>query len=86
VAKLSGILRLIDELSPIGSRHKKWCRPSFRVFEELVISESDHLGNLRVFDGFADLLENTGNTWQVQLAGKGGRRFDNGSPSGMVSR
>ena len=32
--------------------------------------------NIREFDRFADLFENTGITWQVQLAGKGGRRFD----------
>jgi radical SAM protein with 4Fe4S-binding SPASM domain len=34
--------------------------------------------NLVEFDTFADLFENTGITWQVQLANKGGRRFDDG--------
>jgi radical SAM protein with 4Fe4S-binding SPASM domain len=32
--------------------------------------------NLGEFDAFADLFENTGITWQVQLANKGGKRFD----------
>lgn len=34
--------------------------------------------NLHEFDAFADLLDGTGITWQVQLAHQGGERFDNG--------
>ncbi len=32
--------------------------------------------NLRQFDAFANLFDGTGITWQVQLANKGGQRFD----------
>lgn len=32
--------------------------------------------NLREFDRFADIFDGTGITWQVQLANKGGERFD----------
>jgi len=34
--------------------------------------------NLHEFDAFADLFENTGITWQVQIASLGGERFDSG--------
>ena len=33
--------------------------------------------NLKEFDAFADLFADTGITWQVQIANKGGERFDN---------
>lgn len=33
--------------------------------------------NLHEFDAFAALFENTGITWQIQIANRGGKRFDN---------
>lgn len=63
VDRFDHVLALLHRLKADGHRHVNAITTFTRE-------------NLREFDRFADLFDDTGITWQVQLANKGGERFD----------